>query len=222
LVAKSLDLSETHRPIYLSMEDALKPWDINAALQEERLRFLAELALEVRKGAVAAQEPSKGDGKWGLGCRFYERLSDAFIKAAASGKIPWLTALRPNGNPLELYLAIGGCPIHYLRGDPAKPSQHHLVRAQEQYEFWPDSKRTGWYWLMVVESSSDEEATRVLFEEASDSGDIRHQWVAAAAKTDVTSIPNIAKQGTPIPKPVVGGPPSKKKKESDGSDGEES
>jgi len=203
------------------MEDAPKPWDISPSLQEERLRFLGELALDVRKGAVAAQEPDKGDGRWGLGCRFYERLSDAFIKAAASGEVPWLTALRPNGNPLELYLAIGGCPIHYLRGDPAKPSQQHLVRAQEQYDFWPNSRSTGWYWLMIVESTSDEEATRVLFEEVSDSGDIRNQWVAATAKSVVTSIPSIVKQGTPIPAPAVGGPPSKKK-ESDGSNGEES
>jgi hypothetical protein len=196
------------------MQQKVMPWDVDPALTEDRLAYLAELLPDVRKGAIASQEPDKGDGKWGLGCRFYERVLAKLIRASASKEAPWLTALRPNGNPLELYLAIDGCPIHYFRGDPDSPAQHHVIRAQEQIQFWPDPPNdSGWFWLMVVESASDQDGTRVLFEQVNDSGQVRYQYVAARAKAEV---PSIAKQGKEIPQPEIGGPPSKKKKGSDG------
>ena len=66
---------------------------------------------------------------------------------------------------------------------------------------------------MVVDSESDQEGIRVLFEQVNDAGEIRNQYIAARANAD---IPSIAKEGKQIPKPVIGAKP--KKKESDGGD----
>jgi hypothetical protein len=51
------------------MEREPKPWEVDAALWEERLRFIAELLLEIREEVARTQERDKGDSNWGLGCR---------------------------------------------------------------------------------------------------------------------------------------------------------
>jgi hypothetical protein len=197
------------------MMEEHKPWEINPVLTPERLEYIGQLLLRVATGAFKSHEPDKGDGKWGLGCRRYERSCAELVRAAAADAAPWLTARRTNGS-LEITLGVESCPIRFLSGDAEGPDQHHVLRAQEQAELWPNPDSEGWSWLFVVESDERGSPTQVIVEQANISGNIRNRWIAAT--NTIIATPTIVKQGKEIPTPRIGGPDEgKKKKSNDGS-----
>lgn len=189
------------------MEEEPKPWEVDAALHEDRLRFIAELLLEIRAEVARAQEPDKGDGNWGLGCRAYERTAFRLIQLSGGGGYPWLRAVNPSSNRLELALSIGGCPVRYLRGDSERPASRHVVRAEYQYRFWPSTRDDeGWYWLLVLETDELGNGTRVVVEQVNLTGEIRWAWVAAETATGETpgaEVISIAREGADLPPPEV-------------------
>jgi hypothetical protein len=198
------------------MKIAHKPWDVNPALARERLEFLAQLLLTVALEAFAGHEPGKGDGRWGLGCRRYERSRYALLRVIAAGETPWLKIV-PDTGPLSMNLGIGGCPIRLVSGDSIHPDQHHVIRAQEQYELWPSAPAAnGWYWLLIVERDGDGKATQVVVEQANELGDVRYRWIAARTK-DAEPTPSIAKAGVDVPPPMISGPNGGKKVGNDNS-----
>jgi hypothetical protein len=189
------------------MEQDPKPWEVDAALREDRLRFIAELLLEIRGEVAYAQEPDKGDGNWGLGCRAYERTAFRLIQLASSGGYPWLQAVNPSNNRLELALSIGGCPVRYLRGDSERPALRHVARAEHQYRLWPDARDDeDWYWLLVLETDELGNGMRVVVEQVNRMGETRWAWIAAEAATaairGVEDI-SIAREGAELPPPVI-------------------
>ena len=189
------------------MEQDPKPWEVDAALQEDRLRFIAELLLEIRGEVAYAQEPDKGDGHWGLGCRAYERTGFRLIQLASAGGYPWLLAVNPSNNRLELALSIGGCPVRYLRGDSERPALRQVERAEYQYRLWPGARDDeDWYWLLVLETDGLGNGTRVVVEQVNRMGETRWAWIAAEAATAETrsaEIMSMAREGAELPPPVI-------------------
>jgi hypothetical protein len=189
------------------MERDPKPWEVDPALQEDRLRFIAELLLEIRGEVAYTQEPDKGDGNWGLGCRAYERTAFRLIQLASGGGYPWLQAVNPSNNRLELALSIGGCPVRYLRGDSERPALRHVARAEHQYRLWPEARdEEDWYWLLVLETDGLSNGTRVVVEQVNRMGETRWAWVAAEAATAVTRDTDdisIAREGADLPPPMI-------------------
>jgi hypothetical protein len=189
------------------MEQDPKPWEVDAALREDRLRFIAELLLEIRGEVAYAQEPDKGDGNWGLGCRAYERTAFRLIQLASSGGYPWLQAVNPSNNRLELALSIGGCPVRYLRGDSERPALRHVERAEHQYRLWPEARDDeDWYWLLVLETDELGNGMRVVVEQVNRMGETRWAWVAAEAAMAATrgvEAMSIAREGAELPPPVI-------------------
>ncbi len=189
------------------MEQDPKPWEVDAALREDRLRFIAELLLEIRGEVAYAQEPDKGDGNWGLGCRAYERTAFRLVQLASGGGYPWLQAVNPTNNRLELALSIGGCPVRYLRGDSERPALRHVARAEHQYRLWPDARDDeDWYWLLVLETDELGNGMRVVVEQVNRMGETRWAWVAAEAATAATQGSedmSIAREGAELPPPVI-------------------
>jgi hypothetical protein len=189
------------------MEQDPKPWEVDAALREDRLRFIAELLLEIRGEVAYAQEPDKGDGNWGLGCRAYERTAFRLIQLASGGGYPWLQAVNPTNNRLELALSIGGCPVRYLRGDSERPALRHVARAEHQYRLWPEARDDeDWYWLLVLETDELGNGMRVVVEQVNRMGETRWAWIAAEAATAATRGAediSIAREGAELPPPVI-------------------
>jgi len=189
------------------MEPDPKPWEVDPALREDRLRFVAELLLEIRGEVACAQEPDKGDGHWGLGCRAYERTAFRLIQLASAGGYPWLHAVNPSNNRLELALSIGGCPVRYLRGDSERPALRQVERAEYQYRLWPGARDDeDWYWLLVLETDELGNGTRVVVEQVNRMGETRWAWAAAEAATAATraaEIMSIAREGIDLPPPVI-------------------
>src|SRR5579872_307543 len=132
-------------------DNTTKPWEIEPALKQGWLVFLAELLLKIRAELVARQDPSKGDGTYGLGCTCYERIVFSITALAASGKYPWLTLIRsPN---LGYAIAIEGCPVRIYRGDSEAPPLRQLERARDQLSlFGSASAASNWFWFIVVET----------------------------------------------------------------------
>jgi len=190
------------------MEPDPKPWEVDPALREDRLRLIAELLLEIRGEVAYAQEPDKGDGHWGLGCRAYERTAFRLIQLASAGGYPWLQAVNPSNNRLELALSIGGCPVRYLRGDSERPALRQVERAEYQYRLWPSARDDeDWYWLLVLETDELGNGTRVVVEQVNRIGETRWAWVAAEAATAErggAEVMSIAREGAELPPPMIG------------------
>ena len=189
------------------MARAPKPWEVDAALQEERLRLLAELLLEIRAEVARAQERDKGDGNWGLGCRAYERTAFRLAQLSSSGEYPWLRAVNPSSNRLELALSIGGCPVRYPRGDSERPASRQVVRAEHQYRLCPDARDDeGWYWLLVLETDERGNGTRVVVEQVNRVGETRWAWSAAqvaGVETRGDEVVAVAGEGAELPPPLI-------------------
>lgn len=195
------------------MPDSVRaPWEIAAALTEERLRAVAAIFCTVRKEAVEAHEPSKGDTTWGLGCRSYERILRAIEYAATLPEYrPWLSIVERNG--LAFTFAIGGVPVRFYAGDPENPPERAIARfaaEMEQFDLMLDhglimsEASDSWPFRLIV---SHDRATNLI------SGITLIQIDAAGDAHNPYSIPlpampsavNLTTQraGVELPPPVV-------------------
>jgi hypothetical protein len=95
----------------------LKPWDVEPELTRERLVWIARRFAAVRMKAREAHESEEGDGKWGFGCRCYERQMFAIIEASRSGDRPWLTLQNATK---KFVFRVGSIPMRFYKGRPGK------------------------------------------------------------------------------------------------------
>jgi hypothetical protein len=174
-----------------------KPWEADARLDEEALSMVGKLLLSVRRDVAEQQEPKKGDGKYGLGCRTYERFTYSIIRLAASGDYPWLSVIQ-SGN--EFAFSINGCPMRQYRGDSENPPTKQLERAREQLSLFPELPRydPNWFWFIVVETDVHGVGIQVVVMQANATSDTRYRWIAARA-TDLTSNSGSTAPASPTP-----------------------
>lgn len=186
----------------------LKPWEIDPALAEDRLRFLGGLLIEVRAGVMAAQEPEKGDAVWGGGCRAYERTLFNLVQASAGGELSWLYAVYLYSNRLQIDLKVGGVPLFYFRGDSENPASRHVNRIS-QMNLFPEDSNFLYSWVMVLEADRDGNPLRVVIAQMDQWGNTRNRWVAAEIylrSEDV--LPMTPRDGPELPPPQIEGPSS--------------
>ena len=181
-----------------------KPWDIDAALTEERLRLLAGTIQEVRDAALQLHDPSSGESTWSLGCRCYERLQRRFQRLADGEWSPWFR-YAPLGPRLAYLIHFEGVAIrHYWApfADEADPPPKAVRRAFENierakqmslpgFEENPKKDRTLTWLLQVGTDRIDLGVDRVIIFRADEEGEVQNEYliplepgvrVAAAAR----------------------------------------
>lgn len=100
-----------------------EPWNKYPDLTGERLSVLAAEIRRVRRECAALYEPEKGDGRWSLGCRVYERTFFAIVQLASA--FDWLT-INPELQALRFSFAVGSVPLRFYKGDPNDPPSRYL------------------------------------------------------------------------------------------------
>lgn len=186
----------------------MEPWTIEPELTEDRLCNIAQIMQSVRDGTVEEHDPSSGDGRWSLGCRVYERTIN--VLAAYADGISWLNVHKQN---LYCLLVIGGVPVRFYTGEPARPNKRTLKRAPielevaEQMEFnWGQSQEP-YFWRIVVEKDMHDHCTlRVMIAQFDKDGVYRNPWEIplnrTASRFGLTER-NLA-EAVDLPAPVIG------------------
>ena len=95
------------------------PWDYHSDLTAERLTIVAQLIADGRQVAVELFDWEAGDNGWTLGCRAFQFARARILRAADSGKFPWLDVI---DRTLQLILKIVEVPVRIYRGDADEPT----------------------------------------------------------------------------------------------------
>ena len=162
----------------------MKPWELVAAFNAERLIELARIVLKIRYRALLDHRPTLGDGPWGLGTRVHERMIKQLAKLSLR-KLPWLI-VRLDG--LYISLKIDSYPIRIYRGPADNPKSNALeggVRDVEELVenegylkgFEPDADGMDWFWLMAIETVGHGTPVRIIVQQANLAGQTRNPWI---------------------------------------------
>ena len=108
-----------------------RPWDLHAALTEERLSACARLLARGRADAVAMADSWAGDDAWSIGCRAYSFSRNRLRQAAEGGRYPWLGVLDQTHH---FVFMIEGVPVRFFRGDADEPSKRTLRQQESEAE----------------------------------------------------------------------------------------
>jgi hypothetical protein len=100
-----------------------EPWSKYPDLTEKRLSQLATEIRKVRRECAELYQPEKGDGRWSLGCRVYERTFFSIVQLASV--FDWLT-INPELQALRFSFAVGSVPLRFYKGDPNDPPSRYL------------------------------------------------------------------------------------------------
>lgn len=192
------------------------PWEVTPEFTEDRLRLVAATFDRVRHEAVDAQEPDKGDGNWGLGCRAYERTCYALSKQSTeSANKRWFAV---EAEKLECTLRIGGVPIKFYRGESQDPKPRALRGGAklalrnaasgqaDMFEAFGEKRdESEWFWLLAVETHGDGTVARVVVFQATEDGRGRNYWPIPLHESipSVADVTPIAREGVELPRPKV-------------------
>lgn len=95
------------------------PTDFHPALTEDRLKIMAQVIVEARRGALELHDPEAGETNLSLGTRTRERACQAFRQLAS--ECDWLDDFT-QGNYFLLLLGESRLPIKFHRTDPDDPA----------------------------------------------------------------------------------------------------
>lgn len=155
------------RRVYLK-----KPWNINKQLKNDRLITIAQILRTVRDGSVEEHNPKKGDGKWGLGTRVYERSLNILVKKSA--KYEWLEIYKMN---LFFIILIDGLPVRYFKGEVSSPpkkslhSKYRYIEEAMQLPFEEDEFLDDYLWRISVQPDEDGNTLSVFIAQYDNVGD---------------------------------------------------
>lgn len=198
----------------------IEPWLISPALTPERLFRLAQIVVRVRARLAELHEPKQGDGKWGFGCRAYERTCFSFDQFAKSGEDQGMVI---EMDLLECRMSFDGVPITFFRGDaerpPAKVLRRGLKNLMEQMQAQPRlpfpeeelaeeklAEDEGWFWLLAIDTKDDGTVLSVGVVQANAEGQIRNPWLIPldAPVAVVGSATPMQREAVKLPPPQVG------------------
>jgi hypothetical protein len=210
------DQAHPSRPPSVGAGVGAGPWDIDPALKPKRLLLLAQLAIDTRNQALAEADRDAGDTNWGIGCKAHERFVHRVSRLAETTERSWL---RVHRDGLSLVSVIEGVAVRAYHGDSDRPHARHVMAAQVElfnsaYAAGVDPRQLSlfapiepadgerWAWLMAVETDTEGRPVRVVFFQATASGETRSAWVAPTenvAKPVQESLPEVA--GVAVPSP---------------------
>jgi hypothetical protein len=151
-----------------------KPWEVAAALTEERLLHIASIMKDVRERTLELHDPGEGDGHWSLGCRIYERTINTI--EGETVKVPWLEVIK---NGLYFVILVDKVPIRFYKGDIDNPHlrtlrRHYTELMAQQLAFpWDASE---WFWRIVIVPDIDGKVLRIVTAQFTESGNTRNIW----------------------------------------------
>ncbi|MHB0668283.1 hypothetical protein [Roseomonas mucosa] len=142
-----------------------RPWELHAALTEERLAACARLLARGRADAVAMADPWAGDDAWSIGCRAYSFSRNRLRQAAEGGRYPWLGVLDETHH---FVFMIEGVPVRFFRGDAEEPSKRTLRQQESEAQqlalaLGDAGNSEGLMFRLAVETAEDGSVRRVVF-----------------------------------------------------------
>lgn len=188
------------------------PSEITPGFTTERLQMIARAIARVRRDALEAHQPEKGDNAWSFGCVCYVRTCAALSVLAASGEHSWL---RLEVEGLACTILIDGVPVKFYKGDAEHPTDRSLRRGLEQailqgkLAFMEDehaAEMEGWFWLMAIETHEDGTVSRIAVLQTNRAGEIRGTWFIPIDErvTVATEATNQRREGVDLAPPAVG------------------
>ncbi len=151
-----------------------KPWEVCSDLQEDRLKFVADIIRHVRRESAALYNPEDGDGPWSLGCRNYERLIN-IIERESHGK-SWLSVKRKNN--LGFWAFIGPVPIKFCKTDLMNASAEALKINSDDPVYQPQNvfefDESTWHWRFIIETDEFGEALRIRIGQFTADGNVKN------------------------------------------------
>jgi hypothetical protein len=158
-------VTEPHEPPSLDepAPSARLPWELHAALTEDRLRVCARLLANARRDALAMASYELGDDPWSVGCRAYAFGKHRLARAATSGQHNWLGVLDESH---AFVFLIEDVPVRFYRGLAEEPTARALRRhAQEaeQLSLALGDAAEGLVFRLAVETGEAGRVERVVF-----------------------------------------------------------
>lgn len=158
----------------------MKPWEIHAALTDERLRVVGRLAWDARVSAADDAKRDLGDNLWDIGCKAYSRTCYSISRVAADGDHPYLSV---RDNSKHFVFSIGGVPIRVYRGDIeaeapdryAIPDEQELNDLQYACDLYDTPTPSAIFRIAVATDAGGFPITIHLVQVESD-GTIRNPW----------------------------------------------
>lgn len=139
------------------------PWELHAALTEDRLRICARLLANARRDALVMASYEMGDDAWSVGCRAYAFGRHRLARAATSGQHNWLGVLDESN---AFVFLIEDVPVRFYRGPADEPTARALRRhAQEaeQLSLALGEAAEGLVFRLAVETGEGGRVERVVF-----------------------------------------------------------
>src|SRR5579863_1016033 len=132
---------------------------VHRDLKPESLTIIANLIASVWAKARKSQNEAEGDGPWGLGCRFYERMCYALRKASLEH--PWLRLIEKR---MHFVFTVGAVPVRFYRGRSRRAKAGYLFRRssemrQQQLAFGVVTE-LDWVCRIAIEAQYDQSLSR--------------------------------------------------------------
>ena len=186
------------------------PSDVSAEFEEDRLRFMAELFVACRKGAMDSYAPDAGETPWDLGCRSYSRITWAIERAAKSGDHPWLTILSKREPGKQFIFQVGSQPVRFYTGSPLKPTarslrvEHPELRALDLFPGEDDGLPHGaWVWRIAIGVDAEGNVAEVTLVQATRGGTTRNPYSIPFSNNPKGNVIPIFQSGIELPKPQI-------------------
>jgi hypothetical protein len=203
----------------------LAPWDLEPDLTRERLGWIAQRFMEVRREARSEYSPAKGDTPWSFGCMCYSRQMFAIASAARSGEFPWLQVI---DSSLKFVFCVGRVRARFYKGDAERPRENLRQSFAELRQrtlpfgksLLPGTASSSLAWCFAVETDDSGLVSRVTLAAFSgDKDELVLSYDIPLGDTDARSITFMPPPPpVPIAPPVVFAP-FEKKKASDDNEG---
>jgi hypothetical protein len=182
------------------------PSEAHPDLTQRRLALLASIAKKVWKKVQRAHRPLEGDGPWGFGCRFNERMRSALLTLSVAQS--WIRVIEDG---LHFVFCIGAVPARVYRGKAGRPKGNYLTRrikevAEQQLAF-PFHEQAKWLYRFAIEAASIHAIPElILVQQHAETGAVGEQWVigkkakrrvGSPPATDITFVRGAVDQGPP-------------------------
>lgn len=131
-------------------------------LTPERLTELGQLMDLVWTETRRGHNEDEGDGPWGFGCRYYDRLRTRIRRLSKTAS--WLRVIERS---MHFVFTVGAVPIRFYRGTSRRAKAGYLVRRepelrQHQLAFGPIAQELDWVFRIAIEAMCEDARPRLL------------------------------------------------------------
>jgi hypothetical protein len=199
------------------MDAPIHPTEIHPDLTSERLSEVATLIDMVWEKTKKSHSQEDGDGPWGFGCRFFDRLRTIIRRRSVD--VSWLRIVERN---MHFVFTVGAVPLRFYRGRAQRVKSGYLNRRspemqQQLLAFGGLAEEFNTVLRVAVEASHEADHPRiVLVRQTVGTGRSEELWNMPPGSP--VKAPSFRKPPVPIAPPKVS-PKATPKKRSGDNDG---